>query len=141
MIQIIYGAFVAGINAGNICNTWPKMCGEWFPNAITTLNPLWKNFVEGHYGVQFIHRILAIFIVFFVLYIWNKGIKTKQNHLQRKSLNILLSAVILQTVLGVFTLIFVVPISLALIHQIGAFLLLMSVILSLFTFSKSNINQ
>jgi len=141
ILQIIYGAFVAGINAGKVCNTWPKMCGEWFPYSITTLDPLWKNFVEGLHGVQFIHRILAVLIVIFVFYIWNKGRKAKQNHLQRKSLNILLSLVLLQTALGVLTLVLVVPISLALIHQVGAFLLLMSVTFSLFTFSKSYINQ
>ncbi|MGY8988627.1 MAG: COX15/CtaA family protein [Flavobacteriales bacterium] len=137
IIQIIYGAFVAGLNAGKICNTWPKMCGEWIPDSIFMINPFWENFVTNHYGIQFIHRILAFIIVAFVFYIWNKGRKLQKNHVQRKSLNILLSLVILQTVIGIFTLILVVPISLALIHQLGAFLLLMSVVFSLFTFSKS----
>jgi len=137
IIQIIYGAFVAGLNAGKICNTWPKMCGEWIPDSIFMINPFWENFVTNHYGIQFIHRTLAFIIVAFVFYIWTKGRKLQQNYLQRKSLNILLSLVILQTVIGIFTLILVVPISLALIHQLGAFLLLMSVVFSLFTFSKS----
>ena len=137
IIQIIYGAFVAGLNAGRICNTWPKMDGEWIPESIFSMNPFWQNFIENHYGIQFIHRTLAFIIVAFVFYIWNKGRKLQQNHLQNKSLNILLSLVILQTVIGIFTLILVVPISLALIHQLGAFLLLMSVVFSLFTFSKS----
>ena len=137
IIQIIYGAFVAGLNAGKICNTWPKMCGEWIPDSIFMINPFWENFVTNHYGIQFIHRTLAFIIVAFVFYIWYKGREIQHNHLQRKSLNILLSLVIFQIVIGIFTLILVVPISLALIHQLGAFLLLMSIVFSIFSFSKS----
>ena len=137
VLQIIYGAFVAGLNAGIGFNSWPKMNGEWIPEAVYSLDPLWKNFLESPYGIQFIHRTLALIIVSFVIYIWYKGREIQHNRLQRKSLNILLSIVILQTVIGIFTLILVVPISLALIHQLGAFLLLMSVVFSLFTFSKS----
>lgn len=137
ILQIIYGAFVAGLDAGRVCNTWPKMCGEWIPIVKFTITPFWENFVEGQYGIQFIHRTLALIIVSFVLLIWVKGKKIQQNHMQKKSLNIVLSVVILQTVIGIFTLILVVPISLALIHQLGAFLLLMSVVFSLFTFTKS----
>ncbi|MDG1718680.1 MAG: COX15/CtaA family protein [Flavobacteriales bacterium] len=137
IIQIIYGAFVAGLNAGRICNTWPKMEGEWIPGSIFSMNPFWQNFIENHYAIQFIHRTLAFIIVFFVLYIWNEGRKIKINYLQKKSFNILLSLVIFQIVIGIFTLILVVPISLALIHQLVAFLLLMSIIFSMFTFSKS----
>ena len=137
IIQIIYGAFVAGLNAGRICNTWPKMEGEWIPGSIFSMNPFWQNFIENHYAIQFIHRTLAFIIVFFVLYIWNEGGKIKINYLQKKSFNILLSLVMFQIVIGIFTLILVVPISLALIHQLVAFLLLMSIIFSMFTFSKS----
>ena len=137
VLQIIYGAFVAGLDAGVGFNSWPKMNGEWIPEAVYSLDPLWKNFLEAPYGIQFIHRTLALVIVSFVFYIWYKGREIQQTHLQKKSLNLLLSVVILQTVIGVFTLILVVPVSLALIHQLGAFLLLMSVVFSLFTFSKS----
>ena len=137
IIQIIYGAFVAGLNAGIGFNSWPKMNGEWIPEAVYSLDPLWKNFLESPYGIQFIHRTLALIIVSFVIYIWYKGREIQHNRLQRKSLNILLSVVILQTVIGIFTLILIVPISLALTHQIIAFFLLMSVVYSIFVFKKS----
>ena len=137
IIQIIYGAFVAGLNAGRICNTWPKMNGEWIPESIFSMNPFWQNFIENHYAIQFIHRTLAFIIVFFVLYIWNEGRKIKINYLQKKSFYILLLLVMFQIVIGVFTLILVVPISLSLIHQLVAFLLLMSIVFSMFTLSKS----
>ena len=48
ILQIIYGAFVAGLDAGRVCNTWPKMCGEWIPESISTLTPFWENSVKGH---------------------------------------------------------------------------------------------
>ena len=113
------------------------MEGEWIPGSIFSMNPFWQNFIENHYAIQFIHRTLAFIIVFFVLYIWNEGRKIKINYLQKKSFTILLSLVMFQIVIGIFTLILVVPISLSLIHQLLAFLLLMSIVFSMFTFSKS----
>ena len=76
VIQIIYGAFVAGLNAGIGFNTWPKMNGEWIPQAVYSLDPLWKNFIEAPYGIQFVHRVLALIIVSFVLFIWFKNQST-----------------------------------------------------------------
>ncbi|MAR40337.1 MAG: heme A synthase [Flavobacteriales bacterium] len=137
LIQIIYGAFVAGLNAGIGFNTWPKMNGEWIPQAVYYLDPLWKNFIEAPYGVQFVHRILAVVIVSFVGFMWFKGKKIKLENNQISSLNIIISLVMFQAVLGILTLLLKVPISLALAHQLGAFFLLMSVVYSLFIFKKS----
>ena len=137
IIQIIYGGFVAGLNAGIGFNTWPKMGEYWIPDAVYQLDPLWRNFVEGRYGVQFIHRILALTLVAFVIYIWKKGVRIALETNQKRSLNLLLGIVLLQTLLGVFTLILIVPIWLAALHQIGAFFLLMATTYSLFIFSKS----
>ena len=137
LIQIIYGAFVAGLNAGIGFNSWPKMGEKWIADAVYQLEPFWKNLIESPYGIQFIHRTLALIIVAFVLYIWFYSKKENISSLQQKSLNILLGVVIIQTLLGIFTLILFVPISLALTHQIVAFLLLMSVVFSLFVFKRS----
>ncbi len=54
ILQIIYGAFVAGLNAGFVLNTWPLMGDKWIADAVTTLKPLWINFINGIGGVQFI---------------------------------------------------------------------------------------
>ncbi|MDA8857759.1 COX15/CtaA family protein [Flavobacteriales bacterium] len=137
IVQIIYGAFVAGLNAGIGFNTWPKMGDYWIADVVFQLEPLWKNFVEGRYGVQFIHRILALTLVAFVIYIWKKGEKLELVNNQKRSLNLLLGIVLLQTLLGIFTLILVVPLWLAALHQIGAFFLIMATTYSLFIFSKS----
>jgi len=137
LIQIIYGAFVAGLNAGIGFNTWPKMNGEWIPQAVYYLEPLWKNFIESPYGIQFVHRVLALIIVAFVIFIWIKAKKTELEENQKSSLNLIISLVIFQTILGILTLVLKVPLSLALLHQLGAFFLLMSVVYSLFIFTKS----
>jgi len=137
VIQIIYGAFVAGLNAGHGFNTWPLMNGEWVPEAVYSLTPFWRNFTEAPYGIQFIHRTLALFIVGIVFFIWNSSRNMQLNTIQKKALTIQLSIVILQIILGVLTLVLIVPISLALAHQIVAFFLLMSVIYTLFVLKVS----
>ena len=137
VFQIIYGAFVAGLNAGVGFNTWPKMNGEWIPQAVYYLEPVWKNFIEAPYGIQFVHRVLALIIVAFVLFIWIKGKRLELKNNQRTAVNLLISLVVFQTILGILTLVLKVPLSFALIHQLGAFFLLMSVVYSLFIFKKS----
>jgi len=137
VIQIIYGAFVAGLNAGYGFNTWPLMNGEWIPEAVYSLNPFWKNFTEAPYGVQFIHRTLALFIIIIVFFIWNYSKKMQLHTAQKKALTIQILIVILQIILGILTLILIVPISLALAHQIVAFFLLISVVYTLFLFKVS----
>ena len=126
--QIIYGAFVAGLKAGRIYNTWPKMGDQWIPESV---------FLDPGAGAQFIHRTLALIIVAFTFYIWKKGKKINLSKFQNKSLYILPIFVALQTLLGIFTLIMAVPISLALTHQILAFFLLLSVVFNLFLFKKT----
>ncbi len=136
VVQIIYGAFVAGLNAGFIHNTWPLMSGEWIHSSVYFMKPLWKNFFEGLSGVQFIHRMLALLILAFVVFMWFKGRKLSLTNKQIKALNILLAIIVIQTLLGIFTLILVVPVWLAVIHQVGAFVLLTACVYSLYAFKK-----
>jgi heme a synthase len=137
IIQIIYGAFVAGLDAGVGFNSWPKMGDKWIADAVFSLKPFWKNFTEGRFGVQFIHRTLGIIIVAYTLFVCGVGKNFILTKMQKRALTLSFLIVLLQVVLGVFTLIFIVPISLALMHQVMAFFLLLSVVYSLFTFKKS----
>lgn len=137
LIQIIYGSFVAGLNAGIGFNTWPKMNEEWIPQAVYGLKPFWRNLIEAPYGIQFIHRTLAMVIVFFVIYIWRQGVSRKLSSKHNKALQTLLFIVLLQTVIGVLTILFMVPFSLAIIHQSVAFFLLMSIVYCLFIFQEN----
>ncbi len=136
ILQIIYGAFVAGLNAGFVLNTWPLMGDKWIADSVTTMKPFWNNFINGIGGVQFIHRYLAYVVVGIVLFLSLKSTKFKLNQLQLKSLKILLIVVFVQFILGIFTLLYAVPIWLGVTHQVGAFLLLGAIVFSLNSFRK-----
>ncbi len=138
IIQIIWGAFVAGLDAGFIHNFWPLMSdGKLIHETVyIEQSPLWRNFVEGKSGVQFIHRYLAYVVTGLIVLIWFKAKKTVLTILQLKSLKVLLLLVFVQFILGIFTLILNVPVVLGVTHQIGAFFLLAAMTFTLHRFSK-----
>jgi cytochrome c oxidase assembly protein subunit 15 len=123
--QITYGAFVAGLKAGMVYNTWPKMDGVWLAESVTysfSKNGF-SSLIYNLASVQFIHRTCAVLLFLCVVVIWLKGLSMQVSVLQ-KNLNILLLLVFIQFALGVFTLIFRVPLVLGVLHQAGAFVLL-----------------
>ena len=124
VLQIIYGAFVAGLRAGTVYNTFPKMGQEWIAEGVTAIEPLYENFINGMAGVQFIHRYIAYLVVALIIAIWWKAIRLPINSSQSLAARGLLLVVVLQFTLGVFTLLEAVPVSLGVMHQSGAFLLL-----------------
>jgi len=128
LIQIIYGAFTSGLHAGQFDPTWPKMGDNWIAPEVTALSPVWKNFFEGVAGVQFIHRYNAYLVVLLVFIIWFKSRKLKLLPTQINGIRFLVGMVLVQFLLGVFTLVYSVPIVLGVLHQTGAFLLLASTI-------------
>ena len=137
-IQIIYGAFVAGLDAGFIHNHWPMMSEGKFMHetVLTEKTPVYKNFIEGRSGVQFVHRILAFIVVISIAIIYIKGKKIAVSNHQLNGLNSLLILVGIQSLLGVLAILLQVPLWLGIAHQIGAFLLLSSMIFTLHRFSK-----
>jgi len=137
-LQIIYGAFVAGLDAGFIHNNWPMMNEGKFMHETVLIEktPLYKNFIEGRSGVQFVHRVLAFIVVFSVLIIYINGKKIAVSNYQLYGLNSLLILVGVQSLLGVLAILLQVPLWLGIAHQIGAFLLLSSMIFTLHRFSK-----
>jgi cytochrome c oxidase assembly protein subunit 15 len=136
VIQIIYGAFVAGLNAGFVMNTFPKMGDQWINDSVTALTPFWTNFVEGIGGVQFVHRYLAYVVVSLILYFAIACRKYELTIRQKIATKTMLYAVGVQFLLGVFTLLYAVPVWLGVVHQVGAFLLLASVVYVLHSFKK-----
>jgi cytochrome c oxidase assembly protein subunit 15 len=138
VVQIIWGAFVAGLDAGWIHNHWPLMNDGKLIHETVTLeqNPVWKNFVEGKSGVQFIHRYLAYIVVAIIAYISFKARSLMLTVSQKNGVNILLGLVLLQFVLGVFTLLLQVPVWLGVLHQVVAFFLLAAMTFTLHRFSK-----
>ncbi len=129
VLQIIYGAFVAGLKAGYGYPTFPKMGDEWFPDDIVSLEPVWKNFLEGHAGVQFVHRYLAYVIVIITGIIFFRARKMNLTSGQKKIINAIGIIVLAQFILGVLTLLYGIPIVIAVLHQVGAFFLFATTLL------------
>ncbi|MBC3847252.1 COX15/CtaA family protein [Winogradskyella echinorum] len=138
IVQIIYGAFVAGLDAGWIHNHWPLMSeNKWIHETVyLEQNPTYLNFIEGKSGVQFVHRTLAYIVVIFILAIWYKATRVSITPYQKKGVNVLLAMVGVQFLLGVLTLVYAVPVWLGVVHQVGAFILLSAMTFTLHRFSK-----
>jgi cytochrome c oxidase assembly protein subunit 15 len=126
IIQIIYGAFVAGLKAGLFYNTFPKMGETFFPETIHSYDTFLQNISENPAGVQFVHRYIAYFVLIFIVMVWNKANKLSLTPLQKKASNFLLGMVGIQFLLGVFTIMYSVPVVMGVLHQTGAFFLFAS---------------
>ncbi len=124
-VQIIMGAFVSGLDAGQIYQSWPRMGENYFPNDLHLKNLIDLFEFSNHSLVQFYHRILAYAITLYVILLAIIIYKKKIFYLY-KPLNILLFFLCLQVLLGIFTLISGLNIYLASTHQIISVLLVFS---------------
>jgi heme a synthase len=123
LVQIIAGAFVAGLDAGMGYNTWPLMDGALIPQGLDVIDPFWKNLFENTLTVQFIHRMIAYVVVIYVGWLlWRQGKRGGFGGVHGW-LPRIAALIGLQVVLGIATLVSMVPISLALGHQALAFML------------------
>ncbi len=137
-IQITIGAFVSGMDAGKIYNSWPLMGNSFFPDDNNLVNLFKISVFSDPSLVQFIHRNLAYLIGFFYIYIFFNIYKNKITNLY-KSINILGFFILLQIVLGIFTLLYGAQIIIASMHQISSIFLVSSCIYFLFINTKSNL--
>jgi cytochrome c oxidase assembly protein subunit 15 len=124
-LQIIYGAFVAGLKAGLIHNTWPLMGGSIIHENTFSLSPFWENLVQHKDGVQFIHRTIAIIVAVLIDVFAVKNWKQISNNMTT-SIKWSVIIIITQFTLGIYTLVLRVPVSLGVLHQLGALFLLLS---------------
>jgi cytochrome c oxidase assembly protein subunit 15 len=138
LIQIIYGGFVAGLNAGLVHNHWPLMSdGQLVHDSVfIEQKTLLLNLTEGKSGVQLVHRTIAYIVVGLIAWLFFKGRKYNLTAQQKSGINLSLVVVFLQFLLGVFTLLFRVPLWLGLAHQVGAFFLLTTMTYTLHRLSK-----
>ncbi len=115
-LQILIGALVAGIDAGRTFTDWPLMAGTFFPPQAFELEPLWKNFLENPGLVQFIHRITGYLLFAFAVVVWIRG-RSSAHSATRFAFNAAFAAIVLQVVLGVTTILYAAPLTIALLHQ------------------------
>ena len=135
--QITIGAFVSGMDARTIYNSWPLMGSSYFPDDNKFSNIFTLNAFNDPSLVQFFHRNLAYVILIYYLILLYKIYK---NNLVRYFLAIKIIGLILfiQIVLGVFTLLYGAQIYLASMHQISSIFLISSSVYFLYLNSNTN---
>jgi len=122
LIMMLSGGFVAGTNAGYIINTFPTMNGEWVPQNWLALTPWWRNLFENPIAIQFLHRLLAVFVLLAVI----ATFVLSRSQSFKSSAILPLLFVFLQVSLGIAALVMRVPVPLGAAHQAGAVALLAS---------------
>ena len=122
--QTALGGFVAGLDAGLSHNTWPLMDGRFIPDGLMAMEPAWRNFFENVLTVQFQHRIMAYVIAILALLHAARAMSETHPPAVRMSGLAILLAVLAQVGFGIWTLLAQVPITLGLIHQGGALVVL-----------------
>jgi cytochrome c oxidase assembly protein subunit 15 len=131
-VQVIAGAFVAGLKSGLTYNTWPLMDGRLIPNGLAAKSPWWTNLFENVTTVQFDHRMLAYVIVLALLGHAVGVIRRADDERLRASAWLIAVCVLAQAGLGIWTLLAVVPLDLALAHQFGAAVLFVALVRHVF---------
>lgn len=124
LVQIGLGGLVAGLKAGLIYDTWPLIDGAFIPPAerLFSLAPAWTNLVDNHLTVQFVHRMAAYLLV--ILALLHALDAARYGAAAWRGALALALVVLGQAALGIVTLLWNVPLSLALAHQLVAFLVL-----------------
>jgi len=144
-MQLVYGAFMAGLKAAASAPTWPDINGSLVPEGIfSTGNPA-HNLIYNNFGVHFVHRTLA-YIIAICIFIWWMAARTvRSSGAFNKAKNFTLSLVILQVLLGVFTVLKSRKITpgkfgpfewLAQLHQLTGMLLLLSMVTVVYLLTK-----
>lgn len=119
-LVMIWGAFVAGLDAGMIYNTFPLMDGHWFPPETLQYKPVWRAFFEDPATVQFTHRVLALLLFAKIIFLIWRSRSYHPPHRLKILFTVLGCAVLAQVALGITTLLTQVQIHVAVTHQAGA---------------------
>jgi cytochrome c oxidase assembly protein subunit 15 len=124
-VQIALGGLVAGLKAGLVYDTWPLIDGAFVParEKLLFLDPAWTNFFDNHLTVQFVHRMTAYLLVGLVVLHALDCIR-RGPRASRLGATLLATIVVCQAAIGIVTLLWHVPLNLALIHQATAVLAL-----------------
>ena len=130
-IQLIIGAFVSGMDAGTVYNTWPLMGSSYFPDDSQFIEFLDITVFDNPSIVQFVHRNLAYLIVLVYIYLLI-FVFYNSNKIFRKPILIIGISLFLQIILGVLTILSGVKIIYASLHQINSILIIFSTLYFLF---------
>jgi len=117
-ITVIYGAFMAGLDAGLSFNTWPLMGDHFIPENLFFLEEKFYGVFDNTIFIHFFHRLLAYFSILFLIMIVFKFINRIDNPVQKNHLFIISLLVFLQIIFGIFVVLSGVQVALGSIHQI-----------------------
>jgi cytochrome c oxidase assembly protein subunit 15 len=132
-LTILAGGFTAGSRAGYLFNTFPLMDGHLVPTGYAMLHPVWLNWFQNPAAIQFDHRLLATATALAALAaaLWGTSPRLMLPQGPRDAMLALGATVVVQYALGVATLLLVVPVDLATLHQVVAVLLLSAALIAL----------
>jgi len=144
-IQLVYGAFMAGLKAANVAPTWPGINGSIFPAEL-----LQQNFLHHPINVHYVHRTMA-FILFITILVWFRKCRLiKDSALFTRYTIVPLILVFAQVVLGILSVLNATHVTrnglgvfeyLALFHQIIAMCLVMSFVWVIYLVSEKAENK
>lgn len=103
-VQLVYGAFMAGLKAATYAPTWPTINGLWLPEGLIKYQGV-KNFTDNPIAIHFIHRGMAYLLTLLVLVWWWKAGKISDSNLFIKTKWLPLSIILIQVLLGILTVI------------------------------------
>lgn len=134
-LQLIYGAFMAGLHASLTASTWPDINGMWIPGSMLTQGSFLSDITHNQITIQFIHRGLAYLITILVAIWWWKAAEAPEGSLLFRIRYLPLLLVLLQVLLGVLTILgsqVKIPMYLAILHQFTGMMLLLALLWTLF---------
>ena len=127
-LQVMLGAFVAGLKGGLVYNTWPSMNGAVVPYDLWAVEPWYLNPFENPVMAQFNHRLVAYAIVALAAAELWRALRSEASGAEARSAALLMAGVLAQAALGIWTLLAAVPIGLGITHQaVAAVLLIIAV--------------
>ena len=137
VLQITIGAFVSGLDAGQIYQSWPLMNKSYFPDDSNIKDLFSLNSFDTPSLVQFIHRNIAYLIVLFFFIIATIIFRNNDFFYMRKTILLVFASLALQIILGILTVLSGAQIILASMHQIGSIILVTTSLILVFKNSKN----
>ncbi|MDZ3835859.1 MAG: COX15/CtaA family protein [Rhodospirillales bacterium] len=132
VVTMLSGGFVAGTDAGYAYNSFPLMDGQLVPDGLMSMSPAYLNFFENITTVQFTHRALAMTTLAAVILFWLLARRRPMPRRARLAVHAVLAAALAQVALGISTLVLVMPIALAALHQTVGVILLTTIVWAAF---------
>lgn len=123
LLQILWGAFTAGLHAGFLYNTFPTMGGRWVPLEVNVLRPALSNVTANPVTVQWVHRILGTLLLLAAVALFLESRRRSVGSATRRMSALFAALVLVQYALGILTLLHSVPVYLGALHQATAVIL------------------